>query len=275
MTKVRGCAKNRRWPVPIAAVMLASCAMASTVAPEVRSQLAPMGTLRAAINYGNPVLATRNPSTGELRGVTVELSRELGRRLDVPVELLGYETVAKLVAGLNAGEWDVAFLAIDPAREGDVAFTAPYMEVEVTYLVPNHSDIRDVSHVDRAALRIAVQARNAADLFLTRALTRASLVRAPDEAGAFGILTAGSADAYASNRQRLLSVIDTNPGYRVVDGRFTAIQHAAAVPAARAAGAAWLRRFIEDVKASGFVKRAIDRSEIRGVVVAPRNPRLD
>ena len=269
MTRARRCARERRWLSPIAALMLASCALASTVAPEARSQLAPTGKLRAAINYGNPVLATQSPTTGELRGVTVELSRELGRRLDVPVELVGYETVAKLIAGLKAGEWDVAFLAVDPARAGDVAFTAAYMEVEVTYLVPNQSDIRDVSQVDRPALRIAVQARNAADLFLARELKHASLVRAADEAGALGILKAGSAEAYASNRQRLLSVVDAYPGYRIVDGRFTAIQHAAGVPSVRSAGAAYLRRFIEDVKASGFVRRAIDRSGIRGVVVAP------
>jgi polar amino acid transport system substrate-binding protein len=260
---------ERRWLSPIAAVVLASCAVASTITPEARSQLASTGKLRAAINYGNPVLATKSPTTGELQGVTVELSRELGRRLDVPVELVGYDTVAKLVAGLKAGEWDVAFLAVDPARAGDVAFTAAYMEVEVTYLVPNHSEIREAAQVDRPALRIAVQARNAADLFLARELKHASLVRAADEAGAFGILKAGSADAYASNRQRLLSVVDTNPAYRVVGGRFTAIQHAAGVPAVRTAGAGYLRRFIEEVKASGFVRRAIDQTGIRGVVVAP------
>jgi polar amino acid transport system substrate-binding protein len=269
LTRAKGWTRERRWQSPLAAVMLASCALGSTVSPEARSQLASTGKLRAAINYGNPVLATKNPTTGELRGVTVELSRELGRRLDVPVELVGYDTVAKLVAGLTAGEWDVAFLAVDPARAGDVAFTAAYMEVEVTYLVPNRSDIRDASQVDRPALRIAVQARNAADLFLARELKHASLVRAADEVGAFGILKTGSAEAYASNRQRLLSVVDTNPGYRVVDGRFTTIQHAAGVPSGRSAGAAYLNRFIENVKASGFVRRAIDQSGIRGVVVAP------
>ena len=154
MTRDGSCARERRWLSPMAAVMLASCALGSTVSPEARSQLASTGKVRAAINYGNPVLATKSPITGELRGVTVELSRELGRRLDVAVELVGYETIAKLVAGLKAGEWDVAFLAVDPARAGDVAFTAAYMEVEVTYLVPNQSDIRDASQVGRPALRM-------------------------------------------------------------------------------------------------------------------------
>jgi polar amino acid transport system substrate-binding protein len=268
MKKVRKHAM-KPWLLVVGALALASCASAPMVSPESAKELAPLGKLRAAINYGNPVLATRNPATGELRGVTVELSRELGRRVGVPVELVGYDTVAKLVAGLKTGEWDVAFLAVDPARAGEVAFTAPYMEVEVTYLVPERSDILSVLQVDRPEVRVAVQERNAADLFLTRELKHASLVRAPNESGAFGILKTGAAEAYASNLQILLSVVDTNPGYRAVNGRFTAIQHAVGVLSSRSAAAAYLRGFIEDVKASGFVRRAIDESGIRGVVVAP------
>ncbi len=259
----------KHWLVLIGMFLLVSGAPASSISPAARSQLAPSGKLRAAINHGNPVLATKNPQTGELRGVTVDLSQELGRQLGVPVELVGYETVAKLMAGLKADEWDAAFLAMDPARAGDVAFTAPYMEVEVTYLVPEQSDIRSVSQVDRANVRIAVQEKNAADLFLSKELKHASLVRAPDEAGAFGLLKAGAAEALASNTQRLLSVAETYPGYRVTEGRFTAIQHAAGVLTVRSAAAAYLRSFIEEVKASGFVKRALEKAGLRGVVVAP------
>src|SRR4029450_9744612 len=129
----------KHWLVLIGMCLLVSGATAASIAPEARSQLAPSGTLRAGINYGNPVLATKHPHTGELRGVTVDVSRELGRRLGVPVELVACEGVSNLLAGLKAEEWDVAFLAVDPARAGDVAFTAPYMEVEVTYLVPEPS----------------------------------------------------------------------------------------------------------------------------------------
>ncbi len=255
------------WPF-IFVLALASCASAPTASLEARSELAPTGKVRAAINYGNPVLARRNATTGELGGVTVELSRELGRRLGVPVELVAYETIAKLLAGLNAGEWDVAFLAVDPARK-EVAFTAPYMEVEVTYLVPERSEIRRVAQVDSPGVRIALQSKTAADLFLTRELKHASLLRTPNTAAAFDALKAGSADAFADNRQHLLSVVDANSGYRVVDGRFSSIQHAAAVPVSRRAAADYLRGFIEDAKASGWVKNALDRSGIRGVVVAP------
>jgi polar amino acid transport system substrate-binding protein len=259
----------KHWLLLIGMCLFVSGATASSISPKARSQLAPSGKLRAAINYGNPVLATKNPYTGELRGVTVDVSRELGRRLGIPVELVGYETVAKLMAGLKADAWDVAFLAVDPARDGDVAFTAPYMEVEVTYLVPEPSEIRSVSHVDRASVRIAVQEKVAADLFLSRELKQASLVRAPDEAGAFSLLQASAAEVLAGNRQRLLSVAETHPDYRVLVGRFTAIQHAAGVPTGRSAAAAYVRGFIEEVKASGFVKRALEEAGLRGVVVAP------
>ncbi|HEY3075997.1 MAG TPA: transporter substrate-binding domain-containing protein, partial [Burkholderiales bacterium] len=150
----------------VGVLLLMSCA----TQPAALSELSPSGKLRAAINYGNAVLAVRDPQSGELRGVTVDISRELGRRLGVPVELIGYDTVAGLMAGVKSGAWDVAFLAVDPARAAEVEFTAPYMEVEVTYLVPAQSELRDVSEVDRAGVRIAVQEKNAADLFLSKEL---------------------------------------------------------------------------------------------------------
>ena len=252
----------------LAVFWLTSCTSLAPISPEVRNQLAPSGKIRAAINYGNPALATRQPS-GELRGVTIQLSRELGRRLDVPMELVAYDTVAKLLAGLKAGEWDVAFLAVDPARVGDVAFTAPYMEVELTYLVPNRSALASVTEVDRPGIRIAVQAKNAADLFLTRELKHASLIRASNESAAFDSLKAGAVEAYATNLQAFQLFIDKNPGYRAVHGRFATIPHAVGVPSSRTLAADYLRRFIEDVKASGFVGRALDESGTRGVVVAP------
>jgi polar amino acid transport system substrate-binding protein len=267
-------AKTSSRPLKICLVFVfvalqVSCASTLSVSPDARNQLAPGGQLRAAINFGNPVLAVKDSTTGELRGVTVELSRELAGRIGATLELVGYDTIAKLIDGMKAGEWDVAFLAVDPARTGEVTFTAPYMEVENTYLVPARSDIRNASQIDRSGVRVAVQLKDAADLFLSRELKQASLVRAADGSAAFNLLKSGSADAFANNRQRLLSIADTDPGYRVVDGRFSAILHAAAVPYARPAAAIYLKSFIEDVKSSGFVKRALDKSGVRGVVVAP------
>jgi polar amino acid transport system substrate-binding protein len=259
-----------RWSLAVtAAAVLTACAVAPSVPPETRSELAPPGRVRAAINYGNPVLARKDPATGELRGVTVDLARELERRAGVPVELIGYDTVATMLAALRAREWDVGFLAVDPARADEVTFTAPYMEVEVTYLVAHGSDMRAAADVDRAGVRISVQERNAADLFLTRNLKAATVVRTPNLRAAFEALRAGNVEAFAANRQELSSVMASNPGYRAVEGRFSTIPHAAAVPAGKAAAATWLRGFIEQAKASGFVRQAIDRSGVQGVVVAP------
>jgi polar amino acid transport system substrate-binding protein len=247
-----------------AALLLMSCA----TPPAPVAELAPTGTLRIAINYGNAVLATRDAQSGELRGVTVDIGRELGRRLELPVELVGYATVAQLMDATKSGAWDVAFLAVDPARTGELAFTAPYMEVEVTYLVAEGSAFQKVLDVDRAGVRIAVQERNAADLFLSKALKDATLVRAGDESAAYRLFTSGAAQALAGNRQRLLAVAQGSSIYRLLDERFTAIPHAAAVPAGREAAARYLRQFIEELKASGFVAKALERAQLRGVVVA-------
>lgn len=249
-------------------LLLAACASAPRISSEARSELAPAGKARFAINYGNPVLARKDPASGELRGITVDLSMELGRPIGVPVELVGYDTVAKLLAGLKAGEWDVGFLAVDPARANDVIFTAPYMEVEVTYLVMAQSSLRSVADVDRAGVRISVQERNAADLFLSRELKHATLVRTANLATAFAALKAGNAEAFAANRQELATVMAANPGFRAVEGRFSTIPHAAAVPVGKRAAADHLKAFIEDAKASGQVQRAIDAAGVQGVVVA-------
>jgi polar amino acid transport system substrate-binding protein len=264
--------KSRPFFAMAAALAIAACSTNPSAPPEVRDELAPTGKLRAGINYGNPVLARKDAASGGLRGVTVTLSRELGRRIGVPVELVGYDAPGKLVAGLKANEWDVAFLAYDPARAGQMAFAPPYMEVQVTYLVRATSDLGDISQVDRTGVRVAVGEKNAADLFLTRNLRRATVVRAPSLAAAFTLLKDGSAEAFAGNGQELFTLTQQNPGFRIIEGRFTTIPHAAAVPPRRAAAAAYVRAFLEDAKRSGLVQRAIDESGIRGVVVAPASP---
>jgi len=266
MTNIRSI-RGRLWAAAIV-LILAACSTTPPVPEAARHELAGSGKLRAAINYGNPVLARKDTASGELRGVTVDLSRELAQRLGVTAELVGYDTVGKLMAGLKAGEWDVAFLAYDPARAGDMAFTAPYMEVEVTYAVPDASDARDVSQVDRPGRRIAIAEKNAADLFLSRNLGNATLVRGANTRAAFELLKSGAADAFAANRQELESSTAASPGFRIVQGRFTTIPHAIAVPRGHDAAASYARAFVADAKRSGAVRRAIDASAIRGVVVA-------
>lgn len=240
------------------------------ISPSVSSELAPTGKLRVGINYGNPVLATRDPATGDLRGVAVDLARELGRRIRVPVELVGYEAAGKMFEAVRAGAWDVAFIAVDPGRASEINFTAPYMEIEGTYLVPAGSPLRAIADVDREGVRIAVSANSAYDLFLGRSLQHAQLVRAPDPNAAFELLVAGKVEAVAGVKQPLVTNAGKFPGSRVLDGRFMAIQQALGIPKGRDAGANYLREFIEDVKASGLVARTIEKAGIRGVPVAPR-----
>jgi polar amino acid transport system substrate-binding protein len=242
------------------------------ISPSLRSDLAPTGKLRVGINYGNPVLATRDPASGDLRGVAVDLARELGRRVGVPVELVGYDSAGKMVEGVQAGAWDVAFLAVDPARAAEIRFTGPYIEIEGTYLVPAGSPLRTIADVDREGVRIAVSAKSAYDLFLGRSLQHAQLVRAPNPNAAFDLLVAGKAEAVAGVRQSLVANAAKLPGSRVLDGRFMAIGQALGIPKGRDAAAKYLREFIEDVKASGLVAQAIEKAGIRGVSVAPGAP---
>ena len=239
------------------------------ITPAVRADLAPNGTLRAGINYGNFILATRDPASGEPQGVAIELTRELGRRLGVPVELIAYDGVVAIVDAAKAGAWDIAFLGIDPAREGEIGFTAAYLEIEATYLVPAASPVRAVTDVDREGMRVAAPARVNYELFLGRHLERAQLVRAPSADAAFDLLAAGRVDALAGLRQALIGLAERLPGSRVLDGRFMAVRQAVGVPRGRDAGLAFLRRVVEDAKASGLVARAIQRTGARGIAVAP------
>ena len=234
-----------------------------------RGDLAPTGTLRAGINYGNFILATRDPATGQPRGVAVDLLEDLGRRLGVPATVVAYDTVAAMVDAAPSGAWDVAFLGSDPAREKVMAFTAAYLEIEATYLVPAGSRLRAAAEVDAAGVRVAAPARANYELYLGRHLRHAQLVSTASAEAAFELLATGKVDALAGLRQGLLDQVDRLPGSRLVDGRFMAVQQSIAVPRGRDAGLAFLRAVVEEAKASGLVARAIARTGARGVSVAP------
>jgi polar amino acid transport system substrate-binding protein len=231
--------------------------------------LAPAGTLRVGINYGNRVLATKDPKSGQLSGVAVDLARELGRRTDLPLELIGFESAGKMVEGLQAAAWDVAFLAVDPGREQEISFTAPYMQIEGTYLVPPESTLRAIADIDHENVRVGVSSKSAYDLFLSRNLKHAELVRESSPEAAFELIVAGKVDALGGVRQHLVAHMKKLPGSRVLEGRFMAIQQALGIPRSRAAGLNYLREFIEDVKASGLVARALEKSGVQGVSIAP------
>jgi len=255
-----------------AGALLSACATVPMAPPEARSELAPTGKLRAAINFGNPVLAQKDPATNEPRGISVDLARELGRRLGVPVELVFFDAAGKVFDALKTGAWDVAFLAVDPARAAGIAFTAPYVVIEGTYLVPAGSPLRTIKDVDRKGVRVAVGNKSAYDLYLTRTLKRARLVRVPTSPEAIDVFLKDKLEAAAGVKQPLVQFAKTHPNVRVMDGRFMAIEQAMGTPLGRENGARYLREFIEEMKASGFVAEALKRSGQGDAMVAPKAP---
>jgi polar amino acid transport system substrate-binding protein len=257
----------------IVASLLAACSTSPIIAPPspaAVTELAPSGTLRAAINFGNPVLATKDSATGEPRGVSVDLSRELARRLGVPLELVPYNAAGKVVEGVKPNAWDVAFVAIDPVRGADMDQTAPYVIIEGVYAVPRTSAIRTNSEVDRSGVRVVLATGSAYDLYLTRELKQAQLVRVPTSAVVVDTMVAGTYEVAAGVRQQLEADARRVPNTRLLDGRFMVIAQAMALPKGRPAAAQYLGGFVESVKASGFVGDALKRNGIEGAAVAPR-----
>lgn len=241
----------------------------SEMTAAVRAELAPSGRLRVGLNYGNFLLVLEDDASGAPRGIAPDLARELGRRLGVPVEFVRYHQAGKMADAVTSGAWDVAFLAAEPARANVIAFTAAYLEIEAGYLVPPGSPIRTIDEVDRPGVRIAVANKAAYDLYLSRTLERAELVRAEGIPASYDLFVAQKLDALSGLKPRLLIDVERLPGARILDGRFTAIQQGIGTPVARAAGAEYLRAFVEEIKSSGLVADAIARHGVRGVNVAP------
>lgn len=234
-----------------------------------RSDLTPTGKLRIGVNMGNFLLVTKDKASGNLSGVVVDLAHELGRRADAPVEFVTYPGAGDVADAAKQGAWDVAFIGAEPARATEVAFTAAYLEIEATYLVPAGSAIRTIADVDRAGVRIAVADKSAYDLFLRRSLKHATLVPARGLDASYDLFVEDKLEVLAGLKPRLVSDAERLPGSRVLEGRFTAIQQAIGTPRGREAGAGYLREFAEEIKASGLVAEAIARHKVRGVSVAP------
>ena len=249
-------------------------AMATEISPAARSELAPTSTLRVGINHGNFLLVTPGSSRTEPGGPAPDLARELGRRLGVPVAFVGFDTAGALADGVRTGAWDVAFLGAEPQRASEIAFTAAYLEIPATYLVPAGSPIRSIADVDREGVRIAVADKSAYELFLSRNVKHAQLVRTKGIDASFDAFVADKLEALSGLRPRLLMDVAKLPGARLLDGQFTAVQQAIGTPKARAAAAEYLRAFVEEVKASGLVAEAIARNAVQGVSVAPPAPVL-
>lgn len=243
--------------------------MATEIPPAARSELAPAGKLRVGLNHGNFLLITPGSKGREPRGVAPDLARELGRRVGVPVEFVDFDTAGKLADAVGSGAWDVAFLGAEPQRASQIAFTAAYLEIPATYLVPAGSPIRSIAEVDREGVRIAVAEKSAYDLYLSRSVKHARLMRTQGIDASYELFVTQKLEVLAGLKPRLLMDVEKLPGARILDGQFTAVQQAIGTPKARAAGAAYLRGFVEEVKASGLVAEAIARNAAKGVSVAP------
>jgi polar amino acid transport system substrate-binding protein len=256
----------------LAGLVLASCAMTPStppVSPALRAEFAPSGTLMAAANFGNIVIAQRDPAGGDPKGVGPEIARELARRLGVPIRYATYDNAGKVADAVKRGEWDVAFLAVDPARAAEISFTAPYVEVEGSYLVPKGSPLKRIEEFDREGLRIAVGLKTAYDLHLTRELKKATLVRATTSAAAVDLFMADKLDAAAGVKNYLATVAAKDSSVRVIDGSFMVIRQASGVPSGRPAAAKYLHDLVEELKASGFIARALQQSGVADATVAP------
>ncbi|HEY1474705.1 MAG TPA: transporter substrate-binding domain-containing protein [Pseudolabrys sp.] len=233
----------------------------TTPSPAVLKDLAPTGKLRAAINFGNPVLAQRGPN-GEPRGVSAELASALAKKLGVAVDYVPFEAAGKSFAALAAGSVDVAFIAIEPARSAEVDFSAPYVIIEGTYMVRQESPLKDVGDVDRPGIRISVGLASVYDLYLTRTLKHATLVRAKVGGASAGIpvFLEQKLDAAAGVREPFDAYAKEHPKMRVMKGAFQQIGQAMGTVKGKTAGAAYVGAFVEEMKANGFVADALKRS---------------
>ena len=231
---------------------------------------APTGLLRASINLGNPILANRNPASGDVFGVSVDLARALAQELGVAIELVVFDAAAKAVDAVKAGHADIGFFAVDPLRSDGVRFSAPYVQIEGAYLVRNASTLTDNAHVDRAGTRVMVGKGSAYDLHLTRALKAATILRAPTSPAVVDSFISQNADVAAGVKQQLQSDAARLPGLRLLPGRFMVIEQAMGLQASRGdAAQVLLRSFVERAKASGFVAASLQRHGIQGALVAP------
>jgi polar amino acid transport system substrate-binding protein len=234
-----------------------------------KKELAPSGTLRVGLNYGNFLLVLKDAADGAPRGIAPDLGRELGKRLGVPVEFVKFQQAGQLADAVRDEKCDVGFLGAEPQRANEIAFTRAYLEIPVTFLVPKGSTIKSLSDVDREGVRIAVSARSAYDLYLSRTLKEAKLLRAEGIDASYDLFIKEKLDVLAGLKPRLVADAEKLPGSRVLDGQVTGVQQAVGVSKKREAAAQFTREFVDEIKRSGLVAKTIEKHGVRGVTVAP------
>jgi polar amino acid transport system substrate-binding protein len=229
------------------------------------TELAPTGKLRAGMNLGNTLFTTRDPVSGELRGVAADLMRELASRLGVPVEFVVHATPGEVADAADRGTWDVAVLAIEAARARTIAFSPAMTEIEASYVVHKASLLRSVGQVDTAGVRISAAEKAGYQLFLTRTLRNATVVHAKGFQGSIDLFNERRADALAGLKPALLDAMDRIPDGCMLEGPFMTVNHGLGVPLDRPVAAEYVKAFVVEMNASGFVARAIARNGIKGL----------
>jgi polar amino acid transport system substrate-binding protein len=245
-------------------VILLAAWPAAAQTPGSARDVAPGGTLRVTFLGGNPTQGKVDPKTGAISGPVRELSDELGRRLGVPVAITPSAGVPAVLESLKTNTADIGFVAVDPTRASEVDFSQPYLLGWSSYLVPVASALHSVKDVDRPGIRVAANAGDSPDLFLARNLKNATLTHLKNMDEVIAGLSSGDIAAYAANRQRLLQIVAADPRFRVLDDNFFAVEQAIAVPKGNSAALAAVNLFLDDAKASGLVRAAIDRAGLMG-----------
>jgi len=251
-------------------ILAALCALTTCFGAD--QTIAPTGTLRAAFLASNPVQGRVDPKTGAVSGPAVDLTRELGKRLRVPVSVEGVSGMRAMVDGFRNHTLDIAFLAFDPSRAADVDFSRVYSLSWSSYIVPVNSALHTIADADRAGIRIGAATGDSPELFLSRNLKNAEIKRYPNPsaAEALRMLRSGEIDVYAANRQRLIEMAASDSGMRVLPDNYFAVRQAIIVPKGNAAALETINRFLEDARSSGLIQAAIDRAKLTGAVeVAP------
>ncbi len=255
----------RTWLGVLMLSLVSGCATSPKVTDAARSELAPTGKLRAGMNLGNALFTTKDVATGELRGVSVDVMQELASRLGVPVEFVVHATPGNVADASAAGTWDVAVLAIEQTRAEKITFSPAMTEIEATYVVHKDSALQSVGQVDTLGTRISAPEKAGYELYLTRTLRNATLIRTKGGQASIDLFNERRADALAGLKPALLESMNKTPNGRLLEGKFMTVNHGLGTPRGRSAAAEYLKAFVEEMKASGFVARSIERHGVRGL----------
>ena len=234
-----------------------------------KAQLAPTGVLRAGINLSNFLLVTGRAANGNPEGVSPDMAAAIAQKLGVPVQYVPFKTPGELADQAENNVWDIGNIGAEPQRAQKISFTAAYCEIEATYMVPEDSAIKSIADVDKKGIRIAVSARSAYDLWLENNIKNATLIRVSGLDAAYNKFVEDKLDVLAGLRPGMLKDMEKATGYKILDGKFTAVQQAIGTPKPNTEGAAFLSAFVEDAKKSGLVASFIAKHKVKGLSVAP------